>query len=318
MTAAAPLQAPRTLLRTLAGPVFALITFAAFSAADAGMKWLTDAQGLPLPTSLLLSSACAFLPVGLYLLVTDGLRSAIPRRPLATAFRGFLVSASAVCILYALSIGLPLADAYAFVFMSPIFAALFAILFLGERVGIRQWAAIGLGFLGILIAARPGLEAVGIGHGAALMSAVLFAFAAIVVRRIGDSERKGALIVGTLIMAQLMLAPLAAFDMRLPSGAQWLVIAACGIFAGIAQVGLVLALRLSAPQVVMPFQYTQILWGILLGALIFDQYPGVFLLIGAGLVGAAGLWLLVQEARSDVSPASVPKVAAPGHLQPRE
>lgn len=312
MTQTAPERALTSLLRTIAGPAFALITFAGFSFADAGMKWLTAGQGLPLPSSLFLSSCFAFLPVCLFIAATDGLRTVIPRRPLATGLRGFLVSASALCVLYALSIGLPLADAYAFVFMMPIFAALFAIVFLGERVGVRQWAAIGVGFLGILIASRPGFEAIGIGQAAALMSAVLFALSAIVVRRIGDSEHTGALIFGTLVAALLMLAPLAAFDFRMPTGAQWLVVVLCGTCAGIAQVCLVLALRLGAPQVVMPFQYTQMLWGILFGILIFDERPGVFLLAGAALVGAAGLWLLLQEARSaEISRADGPVPAAP-------
>ena len=291
------------MLRTLAGPVFAIVTFAGFSFADAGMKWLTDRQGLPLPTSLLLSSCFAFLPVIAYVSVTEGLRTVLPRRPLATGLRGFLVSASALCVLYALSIGLPLADAYAFVFMAPIFAALFSIVFLGERVNIRQWAAIGIGFGGILVASRPGFETIGIGQVAALMSAVLFALAAIVVRRIGDSEHTGALIIGPVVAAILLLSPLAALDLRFPTGMQWVVVVLCGTFAGIAQVCLVLALRLAAPQVVMPFQYTQMLWGILFGVAVFGEHPGIFLLAGAALVVLAGLWLLMQEARPGLTPA---------------
>ena len=311
MTRADPDRALTSVLRMIAGPMFALITFAGFAFADAGMKWLTDRQGLPLPTSMLLSSCFAFLPVCLYLAATDGLRTAIPRRPLATAFRGFLVSASALCVLYALSIGLPLADAYAFVFMMPIFAALLAIILLGERVDLRRWAAIGIGFLGILVASRPGFETIGIGQLSALLSAVLFALSAIVVRRIGDSEHTGALIMGPLVAALLLLAPLAAFDLRFPTGVQWVVVILGGLFAGTAQVCLVLALRLGAPQVVMPFQYTQMLWGILLGIVVFGERPGLFLLLGAGLVGAAGLWLLLQEMRPDLNRAQGLRSVAP-------
>ena len=310
MAATAPDRALASVLRTVAGPAFALMTFACFSGADAGMKWLTDDQGLPLPACLLVSTCFAFLPVGLYLAVTSGLRSAIPRRPLATALRGFLVSASALCILYALSIGLPLADAYVFVFMAPIFAALFAILLLRERVDLGQWAAIVIGFAGIVVASRPGFAAIGIGQVAALLSAVLFALAAIVVRRIGDSENTGALILGPVVMALMMLGPLAVFDPRFPVGVQWIIVVLCGTFAGIAQVGLVLALRLSPPQVVMPFQYTQILWGIVLGFLIFGERPGILLLAGGGLIAAAGLWLLLREARADLSPADAGRAAA--------
>ena len=317
MATTAPDRALASVLRTVAGPAFALITFAGFSGADAGMKWLTNEQGLPLPACLLMSSCFALLPVGLYLAITEGLRSAIPRRPLATALRGFLVSASALCILYALSIGLPLADAYVFVFMAPIFAALFAILFLGERVDVRQWAAIVIGFAGIIVASRPGFAAIGIGQAAALLSAVMFALAAIVVRRIGDSENTGALILGPVIMALIMLGPLAAFDPRFPTGVQWVVIVLCGSFAGTAQVCLVLALRLSPPQVVMPFQYTQMLWGIVLGAVIFGEHPGVFLLAGGGLIAAAGIWLLLQEARSDFNRPDG-RAPAPAHSPPPE
>lgn len=310
MTRTAPDRALTAILRTLAGPVFAMMTFGGFACADAGMKWLTDRQGLPLPASLLLSSCFAFLPVMAYISATDGWRTVIPRLPLATALRGFLVSASAVCVLYALSIGLPLADAYVFVFMAPIFAALFAIVFLGEHVNIRQWAAIGIGFVGVLVASRPGFESIGIGQVAALMSAVMFALSAIVVRRIGDREHTGALIVGPLVAALLLLAPLAAFDLRFPTGIQWAVVVLCGTFAGTAQVCLVLALRVAAPQVVMPFQYTQMLWGILLGIVIFGEHPGVFLLGGAALVSAAGLWLLLQEARPGLTPAAGSPTAA--------
>lgn len=207
--------------------------------------------------------------------------------------RALLVVATAVCFFYALSV-LPLADTVALSFLAPIFMALFAALFLGERLDRRVLAALAIGFSGMLVIVFGGIgiEAGArnlLGIGAALSSAVTYALAMVLLRARARRDGIVAIVAFQNVFPALVLAGPAAFVWApLALSDAWL-FALIGVLGVSGHLMLARAFRAAEAARLAPLDYTSLVWASVLGYVLFAEVPGLATIAGAGLIVVAAL-----------------------------
>ena len=192
---------------------------------------------------------------------------------------------------------LPLAEAYALIFVAPLFVTLLSIPFLGERIGWRRALAVVVGFIGILLVVRPGFREITPGHLAALGVALGGAATMLVLRALGPTEKRITLMGVVLLASVAVNGILMLFDFRLPTGRDFLFLVLTGLCTGAGHILIMAALRAAPANRIAPAQYSQIVWAVLLGALFFDEFPDALAFAGIGLVCFAGLFTFLREER---------------------
>jgi drug/metabolite transporter (DMT)-like permease len=190
---------------------------------------------------------------------------------------------------------LPMAEAFALIFLLPIFVTILSVLVLKEHVGWRRWSAVVAGFIGVLVVLRPGFRVLGVGHLAAIICGLAGAISMIALRLAGPHEKRvtlyGAGMVGSmLITGALMLA-----DFRWPTLAQVGLLLGYGLLAALASVLLMLATQNAPANHVAPTQYSQMLWAVLLGYVFFQDRLDWPMAIGIAIILGAGLFTFVRE-----------------------
>jgi drug/metabolite transporter (DMT)-like permease len=190
---------------------------------------------------------------------------------------------------------LPMAEAFALIFLLPIFVTILSVLVLKEHVGWRRWSAVVAGFIGVLVVLRPGFRVLGVGHLAAIICGLAGAISMIALRLAGPHEKRvtlyGAGMVGSmLITGALMLA-----DFRWPTPAQVGLLLGYGLLAALASVLLMLATQKAPANHVAPTQYSQMLWAVLLGYVFFQDRLDWPMAIGIAIILGAGLFTFVRE-----------------------
>lgn len=190
---------------------------------------------------------------------------------------------------------MPLAGAVAINFSSPLFATLFAALWLKEKVGWARAGALAAGFLGVLLVASPGADSFKLGALFALGNAVLFGSVTAAVRGLSKTESTE-----TMTMYQMLFLAIAftlplPFFFRVPSWLDLLLLLGSGVVNGLGQYWWTRSLSLAPPAAVGPFFYTSLVWAMLLGFLVWGDVPTIGLLAGSAIVVASGLFLLWHE-----------------------
>jgi len=190
---------------------------------------------------------------------------------------------------------LPIAEASATGFVSPLFVTALSILFLSESVGVRRWLATAVGLIGVLIILRPGSSAF---HPAAvfpLVSALAWACTLIMTRMMSGKERAVTTMTYSSIAGVCILSALVPSVWVTPSWHDILF----GIFIGVASTAgqwiVVLAFRYADASVLAPFSYSQLLWVSMLGFLIFGEVPDIWTVTGAAFIVASGLYTAHRE-----------------------
>ncbi|MGV3551645.1 DMT family transporter [Rhizobium sp.] len=270
----------------------AVSAFAVFSGADALVKLL--AADLPAPQVTLVTTVVGLVLLLVYASVRGRLRSLVPRHPGLAVTRALLLGADTILIHYAFQL-LPLSDVYLIAFLAPIMVAVLSFLLLGERLSRIAWLGVVLGFAGVAVALRPGAVELGIGHAAAFASTVLFALSLILLRRAKAAESDEAL-VATLLVVMTPLTLVTALGSTGLS-AMDLDHVLIAVVAGTLGLGghalLVRAFRAGEASVVAPFQYSQIIWGCLYGALLFAAPIDPYTIAGAVIIIFSG-WLVLK------------------------
>lgn len=264
-----------------------------FSLNDAMGKWLVATYSVG--QVLLIRSA-----VALAVLAPLVWRWGLPRllaveAPGLQAARVAFSTGEVVCFYWAV-MHLPLADVMTFWMAAPIIVAVAAPLLLGERVGAWQWAAIAAGFAGVLIALEP--FGGGPGHGGAVVAALLgtacFAAMMLTGRRLrGTPDATLAFwqLCGALV-AGVALAP---WDWTAPTRPDLGLLGLLGVVAMLAHLCVNRALKLAPAALAAPFQYTLLPWAVVLGWLLFGDAPRPAMLLGAAVIVATGLAIVVRE-----------------------
>jgi drug/metabolite transporter (DMT)-like permease len=288
----------------LKGVLFAFAAFAAFSFSDASIKFI---EGALSPYEMAFLGAVFGLAALPFVMkrgdaLLDMVRTS--NRPL-WLLRAFSVAMGTISSVTAFT-HLSMAEAFALIFLLPSFVTIMSVMFLKEHVGIRRWSAVVIGFVGVLVVLRPGFREMSIGHVGAVFAGLSGAISIIVYRAVGSREKSislyGAGIIGSLVVCGLLSAP----TFQWPTAEQWLALAGYGLLAALATVLLMHATSQAPAALVAPTQYSQMLWAVLIGYLVFGDTVDLPMVIGILLIIGSGLLTLARErARGTPLPAAV-------------
>lgn len=221
----------------------------------------------------------------------------LPKNLPAHVLRGLFLLSSTMCNFLALKT-LQLAETTSIYFFGPMVITALAGPLLGEWAGWRRWMAILVAFIGVLIIARPGLGTFGAGHLFALGSMLSNSFYVIMTRRMGARESAESLILFAALAPVVLLSPVFTTSMSLPQDAlHWFIVLMLGVFGGVGHYALIQAYRRATTTALAPYPYSQIVWMICLGWLVFRQFPDRWTLAGAAIIVASGLYIIHRERR---------------------
>jgi drug/metabolite transporter (DMT)-like permease len=190
---------------------------------------------------------------------------------------------------------MPLAGAVAINFSSPLFATLFAAIWLKEKVGIARAAALVAGFAGVLLVAAPGAESLRIGALFALGNAVLFGSVTAAVRGMTITESADTLTMYQVTFLAIFFGAALPFFFIMPTATDAVILFGNGVINGLGQYWWTRALALAPPSAVGPFYYFMLVWSIALGFMFWGDVPTLPLLAGAAIVVASSMFLLWHE-----------------------
>jgi drug/metabolite transporter (DMT)-like permease len=216
-------------------------------------------------------------------------------RPFLQIGRSALLLTSTVLNFFALRY-LQLDEALAILFSTPFLVALLCVPLLGEWVGWRRWTAIGVGFFGVLLVARPGLGGL---HPAALLSlgsAICYALYVISTRVLARSDSSETTLFYSNLVGAIAMLPVIPFVWSMPKSA--LVVVLMVLIGALGSCGhylLILGHRLAPASTLAPFIYTQMIWTTVLGFLVFGDVPHYWTIVGGSIVIASGLYLFHRE-----------------------
>lgn len=276
------------------GIVLMVISAALLALNDAVTKWLTESY--PATQVWCLRTVFVLVPI----LVVAAHREAW-RELRVTSWRGQGLRAGlfvSTTLLIVLSLeSLPLPDVMAIVLASPLFVAALSMRILREPVSPERWGTVAVGFVGVLLIVRPA----GTFHWVALIpvaAALSSALRDMVTRRIGRTETSlSILFYSSLAVIVVGFATAPMFEWRTVSGTAWALLVVNGMLNGGAHFLMIESLRLGEAATVVPFKYSGLVWGLILGFLVWAHVPDAWMLMGAGLVAASGLYLLRLEYR---------------------
>ena len=280
------------------GAVLALIAFAVFATHDVFVKVLGATYS---PIQIVFFSVLFSFPLATVMLMRDAKPgNLLPRHPWWMALRTAASVATAISAFYAFTV-LPLAQTYAILFAAPLLITILAIPILGEVVRLRRWLAVIVGLTGVFVVLRPGATDLTLGHAAALTAAVGSSVASIVVRRIGADERPVVMLLYPM-MANFVLMGIGLAFVYVPMPIEHLgLVALVAAFAWTAGRCIIAAYQAGEAAIIAPMQYSQIIWATLFGVLYFEESMDAATIIGAGIIIASGLYIVLRESRSDTS-----------------
>jgi drug/metabolite transporter (DMT)-like permease len=220
------------------------------------------------------------------------------RRPMGHLFRG-LIGNSAMIIFFLSVARLPLADANALSFASPLFITALSLPLLGEMVGKHRWSAVGVGFVGVLIMTNPSGDVfnggAGVGAGMGVLAAFMSALMTITIRQLNRTERPATIVFYFAVIGTLFFGALVPLSWVMPRGWEWVGLAGIGMAGGVSQMLMTTAYRHAPASALAPFGYVSILWSTVLGYLIWSQLPSARMLVGSAIVIMSGLYIIYRE-----------------------
>ena len=277
------------------GIAFALIGVFVFATQDAIAKWLV--ADYPVMEILFFRGLFALIPAAIIVHRTGGMATLRTKRLPLHLGRAALMFAALVCFYLAIRT-MPLADAIAISFSAPLFMAALSMPLLGERVGPRRWAAVVIGFIGVLVAARPGA---GMFDTAALLvvgASLCYALTMIATRRLTRSETAGAVMIYFNLASLALAGVFMPLQWVTPEPADAVLLCAIGLIGGVGAYFTVQSLRLAPVAVIAPFDYSSLLWATLYGYLLWSDLPGAAVLTGAAIIIGSNLYILHRETRA--------------------
>lgn len=294
MSATTQQQHSHSAVPAIAGPALMLVGMLMFSLNDAMGKWLVASYSVG---QVILIRSIAALVILAPFLWRAGLQPIIKaEKPLLQAARVFFSTFEVFAFYYAVMY-LPLADVMTYWLAAPIYVAAASPFLLGEQVGWRRWTAIGIGFVGVIIALNPSSAMFTAPAIISILGTIAFAFMMISGRSLRGTPDK------TLVFFQLMGALIAGvifapLDWR-PLGAPTEIglMLLLGIVAMGAHMFVNRALKISDAATVAPLQYTLLLWAVLFGWMFFGDIPKASMVIGAVLIVGSGLFIFFREQR---------------------
>ena len=202
---------------------------------------------------------------------------------------GMLLNFGAVALL-------PLAESTSIAFTMPIFATILSAMVLREHIGIHRWSAVALGFVGVLIMAHPdSANLASFGVIVALAGAFVTAIISIVLRDLNKTEHAPTIVFWFTTISIPPLGLLVLTSATSHDTAQWALLVLLGMSGGAAQLLMTFALRFAPVSIVIPMDYSQLIWATAAGYLLWDSWPTLAGWAGAAMIAAAGLYIAWRE-----------------------
>lgn len=290
------IQAPNTPASDVTrGIVCMIIATIAFAVTHALSKWLVASY--PVGQVMFSRSLVGFAACAAFLLPIHGTSVFTTKIPAAHWARGLSQSISQTFSVLAFSL-MPLASAIAINFSAPLWTALVAILWLKERAGPARWAALIIGFSGVLIVANPGLDSLTLGATFALLNAIMLGTVTVAVRGMTRTESVKTLLIWQLATVLVFHSLLLVFGVKLPTPRDLSLFVMAGLANLVGQVFWTKALMLAPATAVSPFFYFLLVWAAAIGFVVWGNVPTPALMAGSFIVVASGLFLLWHEARA--------------------
>lgn len=261
----------------------------------AAMIKLGDQAGISLPELAFYRFAFGLPPLLVWIGLTRNFGAWRTARPLAHLGRGALGLSTMVLAFAAITL-LPLAEAATIGFVAPLFSVMLSALLLGEKVGRHRWSAVLIGFLGVLIVMQPGGDALPpLGLAVALVAAFGVAAVTITIRTIGRTESTPTTVLWFTLFSMTAAGAFMPFYGQWHDAHGWTILLALGLAGGMGQLFLTSALRYAPVSVVVPFDYTQLLWAVLLGWWFWNTHPPATTWAGAAVIVGSGLYTIYRE-----------------------
>lgn len=304
MTAVSPRDAAATSQNPARGITLKLVSVLLFTIMAACVK--AARSEAPPGETVFFRSFFAIPPILLYAWMRGRMGEVfVARDPLAHATRG-VVGVAAMFAGFAALGYIPLPELVAINFAAPLMATGLAAILLGETVRLFRWTAVGVGLLGVVVMIEPRLtlaaggdmdDGAAIGAGFAMAGAALMAFATIHIRRLVKTETTLSIVFWFSTTCTLVGLATAPFGWAWPNGFTFLLLVAAGLLGGVAQILLTESYVHADASTLAPFDYSSMLYALLIGWLVFAETPETQVLLGAGIVIAAGLYIIHRERR---------------------
>lgn len=200
------------------------------------------------------------------------------------------------CTFYAVALA-PLANVVAISYATPLFATLAAVFVLGEVIRSRRMVALAIGFVGVLVVLRPGVDTLSAGELAALASAVMVAISLTCIKLLARTERSETIVLFSFLFALPVNFAVALFFWRWPNPEEWLLLAAIGIGANVGQMTMTRAFSLADASALLPFDFVRLVLAAGLAATFFGERLDALTVIGAGVILTSSVYLAHREAQ---------------------
>ena len=216
------------------------------------------------------------------------------KRPKLQLIRGIILAFTTLCFFYSISI-ISLPKALTLAFVAPITCTALSPIFLSEKVGIRRWSAVLVGFFGCLIVIRPGFIEFNLATLAALACGICYGVYLIITRKLSTSDNPLLTLLMTGMVGAILVSAIIPFYWVKPSLNQWSLMAGIGIFACIGHLFLILSLKYADASKLAPLGYTEIIPNVLIGYYFFSELPDNWTYVGLLIIILSGLYISRRE-----------------------
>ena len=301
-------------MHSLRGILLQILAMLAFTLQGALVRYV--GARVPVGEAVFFRSTVALVPLFLFL-AWQGKLATIRTNNLRAHISRSFTNVSGMFLNFAGLARVPLADATALGYATPLFTVILAATFLGEVVRLWRWCAVVVGLVGVLIMLSPH-----IGHGTSdqealigaifcLSAAFLFGVALTQVRNMTGTESTGALVFFYSVIAATISSATAFWGWVMPVGGDLVALLSIGVLGGIAQILMTESFRHAPAAVLAPFAYTSMIWAVGIGFFWFGEVPEIIVLLGAMIVIGAGLFVIWREHQLGLDKTHKPENAVP-------
>ena len=277
--------------RNQLGVLYGIASVACFAMMDASVKWLDM-----FPVGQVLFSRFFFGLIPILMLVPRSEFKTFYKtsRPKLHAFRAITGTLAIIALFIALR-EIPLADVVSLTFGGPIFVTLGSIFFLSEKVGIRRWLAVLIGFFGMLLIVKPAYEELNIYYIFPIIFCIFFACVALSIRSLSSTEPNYRIALYFSLLSMIVGLLTLPFGWVMPNKLEFFLLIFTGLIGSVANILLTVSLRYAEASLVTPTKYLNLVFAILLGYFIWSEIPKLLTLVGAGLIIISSVIIFMRE-----------------------
>ena len=277
--------------RNQLGVLYGIASVACFAMMDASVKWLDM-----FPVGQVLFSRFFFGLIPILMLVPRSEFKTFYKtsRPKLHAFRAITGTLAIIALFIALR-EIPLADVVSLTFGGPIFVTLGSIFFLSEKVGIKRWLAVLIGFFGMLLIVKPAYEELNIYYIFPIIFCIFFACVALSIRSLSSTEPNYRIALYFSLLSMIVGLLTLPFGWVMPNKFELFLLIFTGLVGSVANILLTVSLRYAEASLVTPTKYLNLVFAILLGYFIWSEIPKLLTLVGAGLIIISSVIIFMRE-----------------------